>query len=77
MENERYTDKDCDGLPDFIDSTFDTVDELLEKKGKKKKKQPEPDEKNIGQGVHGGRLWQKTKISSGAAKAKHLLYGLW
>ena len=36
MENERYTDKDCDGLPDFIDSTFDTVDELLEKKGIKR-----------------------------------------
>ena len=33
MLNERYTDKDCDGTPDFIDSTFDTVDELLEKKG--------------------------------------------
>jgi ribosome assembly protein YihI (activator of Der GTPase) len=44
MENERYTDKDCDGLPDFIDSTFDTVDELLEKKGIKKEKPPEPEE---------------------------------
>ena len=45
MQNERYTDNDCDGLPDFIDSTFDTVDELLEKKGIKKEKPPEPEEK--------------------------------
>ena len=45
MLNERYTDKDCDGTPDFIDSTFDTVDELLEKKGIKKEKPNEQEEK--------------------------------
>ncbi len=44
MSDDRYDDRDLDGIPDKYDSTFNTPEEVLEKKGIKKPVYPEKNE---------------------------------